>query len=86
MSPGFIERPDGQVLGRADHAGDAHGQAERRDRADGLEHRGAAGHVELHLVHLRRGLDRDPAGVERHGLADEAEQRARRRPAARSGP
>ena len=46
-----------------------------RDRADGLEHRGAARHVELHLVHLRRGLDRDPAGVERHGLADEAQQR-----------
>ena len=54
---------------------DAHRQLQRRDRAHGLQHGGAAAHVELHLVHLRRGLDRDPAGVERHGLADEAEQR-----------
>ena len=74
-----------QVLGRADHAGDPHRQAERGDRADGLEHRGAARHVELHLVHLRRGLDRDAAGVEGHRLADEAQQRAGDVRPARSG-
>ena len=50
------------------------------DRAHGLDHRGAARHVELHLLHLRRGLDRDPAGVEGHGLAHVAEVRARPRP------
>ncbi len=75
MSPGLTERPEGQILGRADHARDPDRQAERGDRADGLEHRRAARHVELHLVHLRRGLDRDPARVERHRLADEPQQR-----------
>jgi hypothetical protein len=61
MSPGFIERPDGRF------------SAEPRDRRRRAEHRGPARHVELHVAHLVAGLDRDPAGVERHGLADEAE-------------
>ena len=47
-------------------------------------HGRAARHVELHLVHLRRGLDRDAAGVERDRLADEAEHRAASRPGRRS--
>ena len=55
-----------------------HRQAEPRDRPGGLEHRGAARHVELHVAHLVAGLDRDAAGVERHGLADQAEHRALR--------
>ena len=45
--------------------------------ADRLEHRGAAGHVHLHLVHARGGLDRDPAAVERDRLADQADARTR---------
>ena len=53
------------------------GSAELGDRVHRLDHRGAAGHVELHLLHLRRGLDRDPAGVEGHGLAHEARGAAR---------
>ena len=37
---------------------------------------GPAGHVALHVLHVERGLDRDPAGVERDRLADEAEHEA----------
>ena len=43
--------------------------AMRRHRAD---HRRAARHVVLHLVHVVGRLDRDAAGVERNALADEA--------------
>ena len=85
MSPGLTARPRGMFSVAPITPDDAHRQPEPGDRADGLEHGRAARHVELHLVHLRRGLDRDAAGVERHGLADEAEQRARRRRPARSG-
>ena len=76
------------VLGGRHHGGDAHGKPELGDGGHRLQHGGPAGHVELHLVHLRRGLDGDPAGVEGHGLADEAQvgpRRRRRRSAARSG-
>ena len=52
--------------------------AQLGDRAHRLDDRGAAGHVELHLLHLRRGLDRDPARVEGDRLADEAEVRPAR--------
>ena len=55
--------------------------------AERLEHRGAARHVHLHLLHPGRGLDRDPAAVEGDRLADEPDPpRRRRRPssAARS--
>jgi hypothetical protein len=38
---------------------------------EGAEHAGGAAHVELHLVHLGAGLERDAAGVEGDALADQ---------------
>jgi hypothetical protein len=61
------------VLRRADDRDDAQRQLQLGDRLDRPEHRRATRHVELHLEHLVGGLDRDPAGVERDGLADEPE-------------
>ena len=46
------------------------------------EHARRAAHVELHLVHLGRGLERDAAGVEGDALADERDRLRLRRPAA----
>ena len=65
------------VLGRGHDSRDPDRKPESGDGAERLDHRGAAGHVELHLVHLCRGLDRDPARVEGHRLAHVAEVRAR---------
>ena len=42
--------------------------AQRFERA---EYGRRPGHVELHVLHVLRGLDRDPAGIERDALADE---------------
>ena len=53
-SPGFIERPLGMFSVAPTMRDDVDGQLERGDRAHRLEHGGAARHVELHLVHLRR--------------------------------
>ena len=69
------------VFSRADHSQQPDRNAKLRDRAEGFEYRCATGHVELHVHHAGAGLDRQPAGVERHGLADERRQRA-----ARAGP
>ena len=66
-------------------------EPELGDRAGRLDHRGAAGHVALHVLHVQRRLERDAARVEGDRLADEAERRRRRvgaraaRSAARSG-
>ena len=85
MSPGLASPARRQVLGRADRrAITRDGQAEPGDRADRLEHRGAARHVELHRRHLEAGLDRDAAGVERDRLADQPEHAGRWRRRARS--
>ena len=62
-----------RVLGRADDAERAQGQAEVGDRADPLDHGRAAGHVALHVLHVLAGLERDAARVERDRLADEPE-------------
>ena len=53
---------------------------------DACDHGRAAGHVALHVLHVQRRLERDPAGVERDRLADEPEHDvgACRRPAGRS--
>ena len=80
MSPGLTARPLGRFSVAPTTAIELDRQPQPRDRRDRLEHGGAAGHVELHLRHLRAGLQRDAAAVERHRLADEAE---RRRPPAR---
>ena len=87
MSPGFIAWPLGMFSVDGTTAVMVTGSPSSAIAPDRLDHRGAARHVELHLLHLRRGLDRDAAGVEGHGLADVAEVGAvRRRPcsAARS--
>ena len=76
MSPGFSAWPLGRFSVAPITLTSRTGRPSRGDRAGRLEHRGAARHVELHLAHLRAGLDRDAAGVERHALADEAEHRA----------
>ena len=79
--------PARHVLGGC-HDGDrANRDLELRDRADPGDDGGRAGHVALHVLHVRRRLQRDAAGVERHPLADEPEQdvaaagRGRRLPA-----
>ena len=75
---GLGGRAVGHVLRRR-HAGhDAYWQAELGDRVQRLQDGGSAGHVHLHLLHLRRGLDGDPARVEGDSLAHEAERLARR--------
>ena len=62
-----------EILRRGDDRDDPHGQLELRDRGDACDHGRAAGHVALHVLHLQRRLERDPAGVERDRLADEPE-------------
>ena len=61
------------VLGRGDHGEHAERDAQVGDRADALDHRRAARHVPLHVLHVVRCLERDPAGVEGDRLADQAE-------------
>src|SRR5262249_48786874 len=50
---------------------------QRRDSGERAEDAGGAAHVELHLVHLGTGLERDAAGVERDPLADEDDRSLR---------
>ena len=69
----------GHVFGGADDADDAHLGLEQRDGAHGADHRGAAGHVVLHLFHAVGGLDGDAAGVEGDAFADESEHGRLRR-------
>ncbi len=76
MSPGLTERPLGRFSVAPTTATIRTGSPIRAIAATRRDHRRAAGHVELHLRHLRPGLQRDAAAVERHGLAHEAEQRA----------
>ena len=79
MSPGLTAWPLGMFSVDGHHRRDRRRDPELGDAGHRLDHRGAARHVELHLLHLGRGLDRDPAGVEGHRLADEAEVRTARR-------
>ena len=51
--------------------------AQLGDRSHRLDHRGAARHVHLHLVHAGRRLDRDAARVEGDRLADDAQHVSR---------
>ena len=78
-SPGLNARPPGMFsvvgttpmtrIGRAELA------MARMAHGDG----GATGHVVLHPLHAFGRLDRDAAGIERDALADQAEDRRRRR-------
>ena len=75
MSPGLTAVPLGRFSVAPTTPRTRTGSAELGERRDRLDHRRAAGHVELHLVHLRGRLQREAAGVERDRLADQAEQR-----------
>ncbi len=66
----------GHILRRADHTDHLDLGLEQGNRAHRAQHRRAAGHVVLHLLHAFGGLDRDAARVEGDGLADQAEDRA----------
>ncbi len=71
MSPGFDAAPPGMfsVVGTSPMTLSlGFSSATARKRA---EHARRAAHVELHLVHLGGGLERDAAGVEGDPLADE---------------
>ena len=67
---------------RAGHVLDQPGEADHVDRqlqlGDGLhraEHGRGAGHVALHRQHAVGRLERQPAGIERHALADDGQRR-----------
>jgi hypothetical protein len=77
MSPGFVAWPPGMFS----HA-EVDRQLELRHGLEHAEHRGAAAHVELHLVHLVGRLDRDAARVEGDALADERDRPGVLRPPA----
>jgi hypothetical protein len=64
------------VFGRRYHADHANGGLQQRRGAQRADDGGASCHVDLHPVHSFGGLDRDPAGVERNSLPDQAEHRA----------
>ena len=78
MSPGLTAWPLGMFSVDGHDGGQGRRQPELGDARHRLDHGGAARHVELHLVHLPGGLDRDPAGVEGHRLAHVAEVRSAR--------
>ena len=61
----------GHVLAGRNDAHDVDRGLHAGERADRAEHAAGARHVELHLVHLARGLDRDAAGIEGNALADQ---------------
>ena len=69
----------GHVLDQPDQPDDVGRRLAQRQRPHHPGDDAGAAHVHRHLLHARRGLDRDAAGVEHHPLAD---QRQRRRVAA----
>ena len=73
MSPGRKACAARHVLSRGNDGEHAQRDAELGDRAHALDHRAAARHVPLHVLHVVGRLERDAAGVERDRLADEAE-------------
>ena len=73
-SPGPERAAADRVLARGDDGQRAQRQPELGDDAHAFDDRAATRHVALHVLHVEGGLDRDPAGVERDRLADEAEQ------------
>ena len=63
------------VLDRCDKHDEAHIEARLHDQSRQRERMGRAAHVLLHVAHARRRLDVEPAGIERHPLADQGDQR-----------
>ena len=74
-SPGLTARAARHVLAGRDQADDVELRLQLGDGAQRAEHAGGAAHVELHLVHLGAGLERDAAGVEGDALADQHHRR-----------
>jgi hypothetical protein len=70
-SPGFVARPRRHVLAGRDETDHADLRLELGHGAQHAEHAGGAAHVELHLIHVARRLDRDAARVERDAFADQ---------------
>ena len=68
----------GHVLGHRHRRGDRDRQLQPGGQHRRGDHGRGAAHVGRHVVHVRRGLDRDAAGVERDALADQRDLRPRR--------
>src|SRR5881397_3939507 len=68
---GLHRRARRQVFGGRDHARHVESGFQPAEHLECTEHRGRAGHIELHVLHVLRRLDRDAARVERDPLADE---------------
>ena len=73
---GFLRGAGGHVFRGANDGDHAHARLEQRDGAHCADHRRAAGHVVLHLLHIVAGLEGDAAGVEGDSLPYQAEHRA----------
>ena len=71
MSPGLTALPPGMFSTAATSPTTRSGRSQRRGEGQRGDHRRRAAHVELHLVHGRRILERDAAGVEGDALADQ---------------
>ena len=76
MSPGLTARPSGMFSQAGTRPTRLILSCAARGEIDRRQHRGRAAHVELHLVHRRRVLERDAAGVESDALADQHHRRA----------
>src|SRR5207248_10646267 len=46
----------------------------RRERMQETDDAGGSGHVALHVLHVLRRLDREPAAIKAHPLADESDR------------
>ena len=65
----------GHVFAGGNDADHVHRRFHPGQRANGAQHAACAGHVELHLVHLACGLERNAAGIEGDAFADERQRR-----------
>ena len=66
---GFGCRAAGHILTGRYHADDVGAKFHLRDGAQRAQYAGGAAHVELHLVHFRRRLERNASGVKGDALA-----------------
>src|SRR6266516_2677064 len=73
---GLHSRARRQVFGRRNQADDIDLGLESSEDFERTEDRGGARLVELHVFHVQRRLDRNPAGIERHALADQGDRRS----------
>ena len=73
---GLVRRSRRHVLAGAEVAAHRERRLLLPDERHRRDHRRRARHVDLHGLHARRGLDRQPARVERNRLANQRERRA----------